>query len=109
MMNRNEKKALITGLAIGTLIGSLAAGISALLFAPYSGKVTREMLQMKGDAARERAGRKFDDFRRRMENTLGEMSDALQDTFDGGKEAADLLRKPSAAAGKTVEKILEAE
>jgi gas vesicle protein len=108
-MNKNEKKTLITGFAIGTLIGSLAAGASALLFAPYSGKVTREMLQMKGDAAKERAGRKFDGVRRKLEDALRGMNDAVQHTFDGGKEAADLLRKPSAAAGKTVEKILEAE
>jgi gas vesicle protein len=51
MSNRDEFGAF----AIGVLVGSLAAGVAALLFAPQSGEETRELIKEKSIELRDQA------------------------------------------------------
>jgi len=51
MPNRNEFGAF----AIGFLVGGLAAGVAALLFAPQSGEETRELIKEKSIELRDQA------------------------------------------------------
>jgi hypothetical protein len=51
-MMDEEFEALMRGFVLGSLLGGLAAGAAALLFAPHSGKTTRRLIRAKGEVTR---------------------------------------------------------
>jgi gas vesicle protein len=55
------------GFAVGILIGGLAAGVAALLFAPQSGAETRTMIKDKSIELRDKAQERTDEALARIE------------------------------------------
>ena len=55
------------GFAVGLLIGSLAAGVTALLFAPQSGEETRTIIKDKSIELRDKAQQRTEEALTRIE------------------------------------------
>ena len=55
------------GFAIGLLVGSLAAGVTALLFAPQSGEETRTIIKDKSIELRDKAQQRTEEALARIE------------------------------------------
>jgi gas vesicle protein len=106
-MNQNEKKAFFGGLLVGALVGAIVSGISALLMAPYSGEATRQLLKAKGNTLKSDTERRLLDAVRDVEVSLERASEAVTHWVDRGNKSVKTMRKPSAIAGRVVEKVLE--
>jgi gas vesicle protein len=106
-MNQNEKKAFFGGLLVGALVGAIVSGISALLMAPYSGEATRQLLKAKGSTLKTDTERRLLDAVRDVEDSLERASEAVSHWADRGNKSIKTMRKPSAIAGRVVEKVLE--
>ena len=71
----------------GVILGGLTGAITALLFAPQSGKQTREQIQSKVTDVRVRAGEKLD-------NTVEQVRSTAQDIKVGlGSKATELKQR----------------
>lgn len=87
-------------------MGALAAGVTALLLAPYSGRTKRELLRTKGKAWKARADHSMTEQLNRVEYTLGQVRDTLERISRNGRELTETVKAPASLAGKTVEKAL---
>ncbi len=77
----------VTGFGIGLLAGAVIGGVIALLYAPKSGKETREMLKSKAMETRERAI-----------DVAEHVKDFATETADTVKEAASEASRKGHAA-----------
>lgn len=90
----NETKAVFRGFVLGSLLGGLAAGAAALLFAPYSGHTTRSLIRARGEVARSKLEKRMSDSLREAEHSI----DALQDVFrEWAQDSRELMERRSAA------------
>jgi gas vesicle protein len=106
-MDYKEKKAFLSGLLIGALAGAIVSGISALLMAPYSGEATRQLIRAKSNTLRSDAEHRVKDAMKEVQDSLDKVDEAVTNWIEKGNEAAQKARKPSAIAGRVVEKVLE--
>ncbi len=106
-MDHVERKTFFSGLLIGALAGAIVSGISALLLAPHSGKTTRKLIRTKSEALRSDAEHRVIDAIQDVEDSLDRANEAFTNWIDKGNQAVKTLRKPSAMAGRVVEKVLE--
>lgn len=105
-MDSKERKALTKGFLLGALMGTLAAGVTALLMAPYSGRTMRELLRTKGEAWKARADRSMAEQLNRAEGSLRQARAALEEMSQRGREMKETVKDPASLAGKAVEKAL---
>ena len=106
-MDYKEKKAFLGGLLIGAVAGAIVSGISALLMAPYSGEATRQLIRAKSNTLRSDAERRVKDAMKEVEDSLVTANKAVTNWIEKGNETVQKARKPSAIAGRVVEKVLE--
>lgn len=106
-MNNDERKAFFGGLLIGALVGAIVSGISALLMAPYSGEATRQLIRARGNALKSDTERRVMDAMRDVETSLDRANKAVSSWIEKGDQTVKTMRRPSAVAGRMVEKVLE--
>ena len=106
-MEYKEKKAFFGGLLIGALAGAVISGVSALLMAPYSGEATRQLVRARTNALKSDAERRVRDAMKDMEDSFASANKAVSHWIEKGNESVQRARKPSAIAGRVVEKVLE--
>lgn len=87
-------KASAVGFLFGALMGALAAGAAALLFAPYSGETTRRLIQARGEVAKSRFEKQMAQSMRNVEKSFQELQDAVNAWTDDNRE---ILKRDSVA------------
>lgn len=85
--NMNKPKNLLTGLAIGALIGAAAA----LLTAPQSGERTRRMIRRRSLEIKDRTNDTIEDTIARAERALADLQKQMDDLSGNAKKKADEL------------------
>lgn len=68
----------ISSLAVGFIAGAFIGMVAGLLYAPHSGRYTREMVREQADGARGRAGRLIRDAREFGEDALERAEDIIE-------------------------------
>lgn len=63
----------------GMLIGALVGAVAMLLFAPNSGKRTRDLIRRKSSKVRDRTNEMFDDAVAQARSESHEIADAVRD------------------------------
>lgn len=71
---------------LGTLIGSLIGGLTALLMAPRSGEETQQIITEKGDELRQEAEKRIDEGRKLTVEKYAEARNAVADWLASGSE-----------------------
>ena len=84
----------------GLLLGGLAGGITALLFAPQSGEETRTIIRDKAIELRDQANET-------MEETLSKAEKAANDTVKQAENAFNQAKARAAEVAKKSQVILE--
>lgn len=70
---------MIKNTIFGMLIGALAGAVAMLLFAPNSGKKTRDLIQRKSIKVRDRTNEMFDDAVAQARSESHEIVEAVRD------------------------------
>ena len=94
METNRELKASAAGFLFGALVGALAAGAAALLFAPYSGETTRRLIQARGEVAKSKLDKQMSESLRNAERSFQELQTALNAWTEDNRE---LLKRASGA------------
>jgi len=98
ILNRNTATALVAGALVG-------AG-AALLFAPQSGRRTRQDIRLLADKVGNKAGAAKIQLQRSVDHIIGEAEEKILDAMNHGKEWTDTkmteLRRVFDAVRKTV-------
>ncbi len=74
-------------LALAFLLGGAFGALTALLYAPESGKRTRVRIRRLTEGLQERAGDMAEEVRERVEEAVDQGREAVLSAFDAGKEA----------------------
>lgn len=98
---------------LGTLIGALAGAVAMLLFAPNSGKQTRDLIQRKGIKVRDRTNEVFDDAVVQARSESHEIADAVRDKAGRLKQHSQdkvivQLKRASAALDNSIAAVKDA-
>ena len=94
MLNRNEFGAF----AVGLLIGGVAAGVAALLYAPQSGEETRTLIKDRSIELRDKA-------QERTEEALARLEASATEALAHIEEAAVQLGRQKKSEMATVEDL----
>lgn len=106
-MDSNEKKTFWMGLLIGAVAGGVVSAISVLLIAPYSGEVTRRLIKARGETMKSNAELRLNEAMNDLQSSLNRANDSVKELMVKPARSAQILQKPSAIAGRVVEKALE--
>jgi gas vesicle protein len=76
-----------SALTLAFLLGSAIGALSALLYAPESGRRTRVRIRRLTDELQDRAGDVAEDVRERVDEALEQGREAVISAYEAGKEA----------------------
>ena len=83
--NHNTHSSPVGGFLTAFAIGALAGAVTALLFAPHSGKETRQLIAARGRKVKEGAQETFE----QAKDIIGSTKAKIADAFEAGKEAVN--------------------
>jgi len=83
--NHNTHSSPVGGFLTAFVIGALAGAVTALLFAPHSGKETRQLIAARGRKIKDDAQVTFE----QAKDFIGSTKTKIADAFEAGKEAVN--------------------
>ncbi len=91
MREINNSNSSAKGFLIGVIAGGVAGGLTALLYAPKSGKELRRDIGRKKDKLVKDVDRYYDDTRKRLDNMIEEGKKKAESLLNDAKSKADGL------------------
>jgi len=85
MRQTNDKGTFI----LGTLVGGIIGGVTALLLAPQSGEETQQIILEKRDEMLEEAEKRFDQGRAYSEEKIDQARNTVADWIENSREFLD--------------------
>jgi len=85
MRQTNDKGTFI----LGTLVGGIIGGVTALLLAPQSGEETQQILLEKRDEMLDEAEKRLDQGREYTEEKIDQARNAVADWIENSRELLD--------------------
>jgi gas vesicle protein len=80
------------GFGIGLLVGAAVGGVCALLYAPHSGKETREMIKQRVGIVRDRAGDYAEDVKEFTAGAVERAREGVSEANRKGHAAIEALK-----------------
>ena len=107
--NDMEKSNTTIHVATAFILGSLAGAGIALMFAPQSGKRTREDLRYWGKVIRIKSEKAERELERGMKTLVADVSEKLQNAAEEGKQLTDSAVPALLGALESGKKLIKAE